>query len=185
MKVINFFGAPGVGKTTSTMDLTSMLKKSQIDAEPSLEVVKEYIHSNSEHLLAYQNYIFAQQERQLSILKNSNEVEFAVTDAPLLLCPFYAPKEYPVFFKELVFEIFHSYDNLNFFIHRKHAYSHQGRIHSEKESCIVSKKLHSFLINHNIKFMEIDSTQDLTEIFKHILNHHRVDNYQTDKKQRN
>lgn len=184
MKVINFFGAPGVGKSTHTMDLTSMLKKTQIDAEPSLEVVKEYIHSNSEHLLAYQNYIFAQQERQLSILKNSNEVEFAITDAPLLHCPFYAPQEYPVFFKELVFEIFHGYDNVNFFINRKHSYSHQGRIHSEKESTNISKKLHSFLINHNIKFIEIDSTQDVSKIFKYIIENHRVDNYEIQKRQR-
>ena len=185
MKVINFFGSPGVGKTTATMELTSMLKKAQIDAEASLEFVKEYIHSNSEHLLAYQNYIFAQQERQLRIFKDSNEVELVVTDAPLLHSAFYAPDQYPVFFKELVFEIFQSYENVNFFINRKHTYSHQGRIHDEEKSDLMSRKLRAFLINHSIHFIEIDSTDNLREtVFEHLMNEHRVANYFSTKKTR-
>jgi nicotinamide riboside kinase len=185
MKVINFFGSPGVGKTTSTMELTSMLKKSQVDAEASLEVVKEYIHSNSEHLLSYQNYIFAQQERQIRIFKDSNEVEIAVTDAPLLHSAFYAPDTYPVFFKELVFEIFQGYENVNFFINRKHEYSHQGRIHDEDKSDLISRKLRAFLINHSIDFVEIDSTDNIKEkVFAHIMEHHRVPNYAATKKNR-
>ncbi len=112
MKVINFFGAPGAGKSTTAMLLTSMFKQSQIDAEVSLEFVKEYIHAGNENLLAYQNYIFAQQERQLRILLDSKEAEFVCTDSPLLLSVFYAPEKYSVFFKDLVFEVFNSYDNI-------------------------------------------------------------------------
>lgn len=185
MKVINFFGAPGVGKTTCTMLLTAMLKQQQIDAEPSLEFVKEYIHSNSEHLLSYQNYIFAQQERQIRIFENSQEVEFAVTDAPLLHSVFYEPDNYPAFFKELVFEIFNGYDNINYFINRNHPYSHQGRIHDEEKSNLISKKMKLFLINHNVPFSEISSTDDLSiTILKDILANHRVPNYLENKKQR-
>ena len=39
MKVINFFGAPGAGKTTMSLYVTHMLNKSQIDAQVSLEFV--------------------------------------------------------------------------------------------------------------------------------------------------
>lgn len=183
MKVINFFGAPGVGKTTMAMFLTALLNQKQVDAQVSLEFVKEYIHSGSENLLAYQNYIFAQQERQLRILKNSNEVEFAVTDAPLLHSVFYAPENYPIFFKELVFEIFHSYDNINFFIHRKHPYSYNGRIHNEEKSDFISKKMPIFLINHNIPFIEINSTDNIKEVvFDFIMKEHRDMDYQKNKK---
>jgi nicotinamide riboside kinase len=183
MKVINFFGAPGVGKTTLTMLLTSMLKQNQIDAEPSLEFVKEYIHSNSEHLLSYQNYIFAQQERQLRIYSDSKEVEFVITDAPLLHSTFYEPENYPVFFKELVFEIFNSYDNINFFIHRDHPYSHQGRLHNEEKSDFLSKKMKAFLINHGIPFIEIKSTDNLEDkILSNLLKNQRVENYSLNKK---
>lgn len=178
MKVINFLGAPGVGKTRSTMLLTSFLKESQIDAEASLEFVKEYIHADTLQLLSYQNYIFSQQERQLRILLDSKEVEFVTTDAPLLHSVFYAPDDYPVFFKELVFEIYNSYDNINYFINRKHTYSHQGRIHNEMASDLSSRKLKAFLINHNVPFTEIDSTDDIkTNLLPEILNNHRDPEY--------
>lgn len=185
MKVINFFGAPGVGKTRSTMLLTSYLKESQTDAEASLEFVKEYIHANTEHLLSYQNYIFAQQERQLRILLDSKEVEFALTDAPLLHSAFYAPDNYPVFFKELVFEIYNSYDNVNYFINRKHSYSHQGRVHNEVDSDLITRRLKSFLINHNVAFTEINSTDDLRQtVLQDVLSNHRDEKYPEIKRHR-
>lgn len=185
MKVINFFGAPGVGKTRSAMLLTALLKEKAVDTEASLEFVKEYIHSNTINLLSYQNYIFAQQERQLRILLDSNEVEFAITDAPLLHSVFYAPENYPIFFNDLVFEIFNSYDNINYFINRNHKYSHQGRVHDEKSSNIITKKLKTFLINHNISFKEINSTDNLEEVvLNDLLTLHREENYQIIKKKR-
>ncbi len=183
MKVVNFFGAPGSGKSTMSMMLTAMFKQKQIDAEVSLEFVKEYIHTGNENLLAYQNYIFAQQERQLRILLDSKEAEFATTDAPLLLSVFYSPENYPVYFKELVFEIFNSYDNINFFINRKHPYSFNGRIHNEERSDLISKRMKAFLINHNIPYVEINSTDDLAEkVFNPIVQNHRDLNYQKNKK---
>lgn len=185
MKVINFFGSPGVGKTRQTMRLTAKFKEAQVDAEASLEVVKEHIHSGSEHLLAYQNFIFSQQERQLRILADSKEVEFAITDAPLLHSVFYAPKNYHIFFKDLVFEIFNGYENINFFINRNHPYSHQGRIHDEKKSDLISKQMKNFLINYNVPFTEILSTEDVEEkIFSTLMKEHRVENYLINKRKR-
>jgi nicotinamide riboside kinase len=183
MKVINLFGAPGAGKSTIAMELTSMFKKHRIDAEVSLEFVKEYIHMGNNNLLAYQNYIFAQQERQLRILLDSKEVEFAVTDAPLLLSPFYAPDNYPVYFKELVFEIFNSYDNINYLVKRRHPYSFNSRIHSEEKSNLIAKKLPAFLINHNITYKEIYSDADIkTQIFDDLMANHRDLDYEKNKK---
>jgi len=174
MKVINFFGAPGVGKSTMAMLITAMLKREQIDAEVSLEFVKEYIHTGNNNLLAYQNYIFAQQERQLRILLDSKEAEFVVTDAPLLHSVFYAPEKYPVYFKDLVFEIFNSYDNVNFLINRNHPYSFNGRIHNEDESTLIAKRLPAFLINHNVKYVEINSDDDvMSKVFTPLLDIHR------------
>lgn len=185
MKVINFFGAPGVGKSTLAMLVTAMLKRAMVDAEVSLEFVKEYIHTGSENLLAYQNYIFAQQERQLRILLDSKECEFAVTDAPLIHSAFYAPSNYPVYFKDLVFEIFNSYDNVNFLINRNHPYSFNGRIHSEEKSNIISRRLPAFLMNHNIPYIEINSDDDIESlVFDIIMKDHRDLQYQITKKVR-
>lgn len=184
MKVINFFGAPGVGKTTKTLELTASLKKQQLDVEPSLEIVKEYIYSGANILLSYQNFIFAQQDRQLKILEDSRENEFVITDAPLLNNVFYAPKKYPLFFKELVFEIYNSYDNVNFFVRRTHPYSHQGRIHNEEESIKLTNQMYNFLVNHNISFIEINSTDEISDVFDLIMEHHRIPDYEKNKKKR-
>lgn len=183
MKVINLFGAPGVGKSTLAMELTSMLKKNRIDAEVSLEYVKEYIHTGNDNLLSYQNFIFAQQERQLRILQDSKEVEFAITDAPLLHSAFYAPDNYPVYFNDLVFEIFNSYDNINFLIKRRHPYSFNGRLQNEEKSDLIAKKLPSFLINHNVTYTEIYSDDDIRKkIFEPLMDNHRDLAYQKNKK---
>lgn len=185
MKVVNMFGAPGVGKTTKALMTTALLKEKQIDAEISLEVVKSYIHSGAEKLLAYQNYIFAEQERSIHFLLDSREAEFAITDSPLLLPVIYASKDYPVYFKDLVFETFNTYQNINFFIHRNHKYSFNSRVHNEEQSDLISKKLYAFLVNNNIPFIEMqstDSTQDI--IISHLLKN-RDSDYQRNKKIRN
>lgn len=172
MKVVNMFGAPGAGKTTKALLLTGLLKEAQIDAEVSLEVVKEYIHAGTEKLLSYQNYIFAQQERSLHFLLDSREAEFAITDSPLLLPVLYAAKDYPVYFKDLVFETFNRYDNINFFVHRNHPYCFNSRVHNEQESEILSKKMHAFLVNNNIPFIEIMSTDNTKEcLFDYLMEH--------------
>lgn len=182
MKVINMFGPPGAGKTTKALILTGMLKEAQVDAEVSLEVVKEYIHAGTEKLLSYQNYIFAQQERSLHFLLDSREAEFAVTDSPLLLPVLYASKNYPAYFKDLVFETFNRYDNINFFVHRNHPYSYNSRIHNEKQSDLLSKKMHAFLVNNNIPFIDIlstDSTKDM--VFDYVMKNRDLE-YQKNKK---
>lgn len=168
MKVVNMFGSPGAGKTTKALMTTALLKEAGIDSDISLEVVKSYIHAGAENLLAYQNYIFAEQERNLRFLLNSREVEFAVSDSPLLLPVLYA-KEQPHYFKDLVFEHFNQYDNINFFIHRKHKYSFNSRVHDEKQSNLIAKKMYAFLVNNNIPFTEINSTDDTKETILEIL----------------
>jgi hypothetical protein len=170
MKVVNMFGAPGVGKTTKALKTTALLKEMQIDAEISLEVVKPYIYAGTEKLLAYQNYIFADQDRHIRFLLDSREAEFAITDSPLLLPILFAAKDQATYFKDLVFETFNGYDNINFFIHRNHPYSFNSRIHNEEQSILFSKKLYAFLVNNNIPFIELNSTDSTEEIIiSHLL----------------
>jgi hypothetical protein len=186
MKVINFFGAPGVGKTNNALLLTAILKKLGIDTEISLEFVKEYIFTNNEDMIAFQNHIFSEQERKLRVFSKSNEVEFAIADSPLLLSAYYAPKDYAIYFKDLVFEIFNTYENINFFVNRNHSYSHQGRKHNEEESIFINKNIKAYLINNNIPFIEINSTDNLEDfVIPYLLENHRDKDYQTNKRDRN
>lgn len=185
MKVINFFGAPGVGKTTNALLLTALLKQRSIDAEISLEFVKDYIFTDNEDMVAFQNHIFSEQEKKLRIFLKSNEVEFAITDSPLLLSSYYAPKDYAISFKDFVFEVFNSYDNINFFVNRTHKYSHQGRKHNESESLFINKNIKAYLINNNVPFIEINSNVNLEDVvLTYLLENHRDLNYLNNKRDR-
>jgi len=162
MRVINFFGAPGAGKSTAALGLCHRLKRAWIECEYVSEFAKGQVWSDTAHLLSRQNWVFANQEFPLSCLEG--KVEFAVSDAPLLQAAFYAPEGYPASFTELVFDVFRGYDNVNYFINRAHPYSGTGRLQNETESDKIAIDLKSFLREHGIEFTEVhagDSTPAL------------------------
>ena len=83
MKVINIFGAPGAGKSTTASGLFYEMKKHWIECEYIQEFAKELVWSDSTHLLSQQNYIFAEQERRLNRL--NQKIDVAISDSPLIL----------------------------------------------------------------------------------------------------
>lgn len=186
MKVINFFGAPGVGKTTKALGLTERLKIAGVDVEISLEIAKDFILEKNERGLIDQMYIVSHHEKKQRICLDSKEVEMLVTDAPLLHCAYYAPENFAAGFKDLVIEMFNCYDNLNFFVNRNHQYTNQARVHNEDRSIIVNQKMKSFLINNNIPHIDINSTDELNDsVIPYILEKHRVKGYLESKITRN
>jgi hypothetical protein len=161
MRVINFFGAPGAGKSTAALGLCHLLKKSWIECEYVAEFAKGQVWSGSGHLLSRQNWVLAHQEFPLTCLEG--KVDFAVSDSPLPLSSFYAaPGYYPETFDRFVFDAFERYENLNYFINRgEHPYSPLGRQQTEAEADAIAERMKAFLRAHAIPFTEVvagDST---------------------------
>lgn len=157
LKVINFFGAPGAGKTTAALSFTAYLKRMGYSAEYVPEFAKTQVWSETTHLLSKQNWVFAQQEFSLSIL--DGKIEYAILDSPLLLSAYYAPKDYPKAFEHLCLHFFNTYDNFNFFMKRDHAYQEIGRIQNESEAFVVERDLLAFLDRNKISFKEIKASE--------------------------
>jgi RecA/RadA recombinase len=155
MIVVNFFGAPGSGKTTAALGLAGRLKRAQMNAEYVSEFAKDQVWAKSAHLLQKQNWVFANQDLRLSMLRG--QVDFVVTDSPLPLSVFYVPDDYPPSFSELCFHFFEQYENVNFFLRRSHDYSPIGRLQSEQEAIAMDARMHGFLITNGIPFEEIDA----------------------------
>lgn len=153
MKVINFFGAPGAGKSTTASGFFYELKKRWINAELVGEFAKELVWSDSGHLLSQQNYVFAHQEHRLNRLMG--KVDVAVCDAPLLLSAFYAPGNYPLSFKQSVFDFFNTYENINILVRRSHEYSKEGRLQNEKEADALATGLELFLKENGVPFYAV------------------------------
>lgn len=153
MKVINFFGGPGAGKSTAASGLFHGLKRCWVDAELAPEFAKEIFWSGSSHILSDQNYVFATQEHRLSRLRG--QVDVAVTDAPLLQSAFYAPVDYPLSFKQLVFDMFDLYDNVNILVKRSHGYSGVGRLQDPEEADLLAAALEQFLVSNGVPFYAV------------------------------
>lgn len=151
--VINLFGGPGAGKSTAALGLAYELKKRWASVELVNEFAKELVWADSAHLLSQQNYVFAHQEHRLNRLVN--KVEIAITDSPLLLSAFYAPPEYPVAFKQSVFDFFQSYQNINIFVERSHEYAAEGRIQNQEEADALAESMKRFLSDNGIPYYSI------------------------------
>ena len=161
LKVVNFFGAPGAGKSTASAGLFSLMKRAYVGCEIVTEFAKDLVWSGRSAELSLQNFVFANQERKLATL--AGKVDWAVSDSPLPLSAFYCPEGYPPAFKRLVFEMFDAYDNHNFFVERNHAYEKAGRIHTEAQSDAASKALKEMLAAEGIKFEVVRASDRLPE----------------------
>ena len=156
MKTINIFGGPGAGKSTTASGLFYEMKKHWIEAEYVQEYAKEFLWSDSAHMLSEQNYIFAEQEHRLNRLRK--KVDVALSDSPLLLSSFYAPAEYPNSFHQLVFDFFHTYDNLNIFVQRSHEYSLMGRLQGATDADYLAQEMQNYLRANGIPYWSITAS---------------------------
>lgn len=163
MKVINLFGAPGAGKSTTMLDLTSDLKLMGLSVENTPEFYKELILEDS-HKAAFggQLYILGEQNRRLARLEGKNE--FAVTDCPLPLIGYYTPEDYVPGFSGFVKNLYNRYNNINYFILRKHEFEKEKRIHSEEQSDKIAEDLLSMLEANKIPFKVFNSCHEISAL---------------------
>jgi hypothetical protein len=151
--VINFFGAPGAGKSTAALGLAWQLKRRWVNAEYVPEFAKDLVWRGTAHLLQHQLYVFAEQQIRLATLEG--KVDVAVCDSPLLLSSFYSPEDYPLPFKQAVFEFFDLYNNINIVVRRTNEYVAKGRLQDEAESDRLAVLMEQFLFETGVPFYVI------------------------------
>jgi hypothetical protein len=154
MKVINFIGAPGAGKSTAAAGLYYIMKKLYMSVELTTEYAKEHAYAQTGHLLADQVKVLGEQHHRLFRLKN---VDWVITDCPLLLSTIYEPEDYPKSFRPFVLDLFKSYDNIIYFIERNHPYDPDGRFQTESESDMKASEIKRFLNENNIQYKTFKS----------------------------
>ena len=133
MKVVNLYGGPGTGKSTTAAALFSLMKWRQHNVELIGEYAKEATWEHRYTILEDQLYVTAKQNRKLSRIHQ--QVDWAVTDSPLLLGLIYSKPDYlPNHYVSLVRELYATYDNVNIFLERKKPYQKVGRSQTEEEA---------------------------------------------------
>ena len=168
MKVINLFGQPSAGKSTTAAGVFHELKKRGINCELVTEYAKDMVWKDMpSHAFKDQIYITAKQNHRQERLRG--KVDYVITDSPLLLGLIYMPEDYYEGYEELVWSIFHSYNNLNFFLERKKEYNPVGRNQTEEESNKIGAQTKEFLQKNDLPFFNISCSID--ETVNKVLNH--------------
>lgn len=170
LKVVNIFGGPGTGKSTTAAYLFHELKCAGADVELVTEYAKDMVWEKRTNILSDQVYIAAKQNRRMERLVDQG-IDVAITDSPLIMGCMYRPVDYFTFFEPLVAEIFKSYPNsLNLYLNRGFEYNPVGRYQTADEAMeidqqiIILLKLHDIPIHHSINVERPDWKVGLSQI---------------------
>ena len=169
MKVINLFGGPCTGKSTTASLLFGKMKLQGLNVALVQEYAQEAIWEQRQNLLDDQIYIFAKQQRRLSRLQGHG-LDWVITDSPLPLSVVYLkPNMLSDNFEYLVREVWEKYQNWNFLLTRNWEYNPQGRNQKlSTEADEFHKKVTDLLHNWEIPVYQLDAQHAIEEIFQRV-----------------
>lgn len=176
-KIINLFGGPGVGKSTTASGLFYSLKQNGIVCDSPYEFPKQVAWEENYSQISDQLYIFANQHR--GIVRSYGKVDYIIMDSPLLLSLIYKNgyiNDYPAsFYKNsfdsMVMELFSSYDNINILLENtENKFEFEGRLQNYNESLIFDNKIKKMLDDFVIPYKKVMVGENTIKEIIEILN---------------
>ena len=159
--IVNIYGGPGAGKSTTALQLVAELKKRGFHSEYISEVAKEYVYAKNFDVLngslKNQKQIFSEQQHRQDLMIGN--VDVAITDAPLLLNTIYTNSdEITLEYSSHIMDEYNKYNNYNIYINRDLSvkFENEGRIHNLSESIEKDGEIKSMLIKNSVIFDEFD-----------------------------
>lgn len=151
--VVNLFGVPGAGKSTGAAYLFYKLKTYGVNAELVTEFAKDEVWEENHTAFMNQAYLFGEQSYRIS--RCADKVDVIVTDSPLPLSILYNsdPTLSEPFYKT-VMDVFNSYKNLSFLLHRVKEYNPIGRHQTEEESNQLYEPIKTILSKYDIDYID-------------------------------
>jgi hypothetical protein len=176
--IINFFGGPGIGKSTQSAGLFTEMKKHHMDVELTYEFPKIVAWEENYSAVKDQFYITANQHRNISRLYG--KVKYIIVDSPIILGMVYKDRyskepEYPAMFYDesfdnFVINLFKKYNSLNILLTRNDdTYDENGRFQNLQESKDIDNDIKEKLLSNNLPFVEFSvDTNTPLDIFNYI-----------------
>lgn len=139
--IINFYGGPGTGKSTSAAQLYAMAKTRGINAELVREYVKDWAWDSRKISMYDQFYFMGKQIRRESML--FGKARLVITDSPVLQGVYYAETYLPLMMAHGVAAATLAYyaqcradqnRHVHVFLNRSKPYSSDGRFQTEDEA---------------------------------------------------
>ena len=169
--VINLFGAPGSGKSTTMARLFADLKQEGYNVEMVSEFAKDLVYENRIDTMKDELYIFAKQNHRL--FKAKDKVDIIITDRPLLLTCVYDKLygENDENLHELVRTTFDKYDNVNILLIPEGVkYQTNGLLQDKKEANEIFKIIYDELHDSKcVKNLKTVNTIDYNSLKEYIL----------------
>jgi nicotinamide riboside kinase len=163
---INLFGGPCAGKSTTAYALAANLKAMGINVELVTEFAKDLTWEESP-ALDTQMYITGNQIWREDRLMG--KVRVIVTDSPIIMSSMYYEGEHQESWEDIVFEVFNSRNNWNFFVYNSDKkYNKVGRNQDESEARLIGKRICQMLRCRDVPFVTAD-TDTIIDIVTHEL----------------
>lgn len=170
LKVINLYGGPGTGKSTTAAGLFFRMKSIGMNVELVTEFAKDLTYRKSTHVLRDQGYVLAEQHHRLWQCRD--QVDFVVTDSPLLLPIVYADLGDSIYhtieFRNYVLSLMSSYNNINVFLKRSsnQTYSIIGRQQTQDQAHEIDQKIIDLLNELHIDWLTVGVDSAVDDIFE-------------------
>jgi hypothetical protein len=176
--IINFFGGPGIGKSTQSAELFTLMKKNHMDVELTFEYPKIVAWEENYSAIRDQFFITANQHRNISRLYG--KVKYIIVDSPIILGTVYKDlyndqPEYPSSFYDdsfdyFIFNLFKKYNNLNILLRRDDStYDQNGRFQNLEQSKEIDETIKDKLENLELPYVEFTVCKNTAEqIFNYI-----------------
>lgn len=151
LTVINLWGGPGTGKSTTAAGLFNLMKLEKYSVELVTEYAKQLVWEKQHHsIFENQILLLAKQDQKQRVLVD--QVKYCITDSPISMGLTYAPDDYYVSFTDLMLEVFNSYNNVNIFLGRVKEYDPVGRNQTYEEALVKDQEILNLLNTHNIPY---------------------------------
>lgn len=146
--LIDLYGGPSSGKSTTSLALTALLKLycdqyacSTLRVEYVSEAAKDHVWESGTLRLKNQARLLGEQYRRLERLRE--KVDIIVSDSPLWLCEFYAPKHlYPDQpWAEVIRAHYQAFAVLPILVNRVGQFQQVGRVQNEAESAAAHEAI--------------------------------------------
>ena len=143
--VVNMFGGPGSGKSTTAAGLFSELKERGYNCEMVREYAKDIVWAETTKTLQDQIYIFAKQLHKMRVLVG--KVDLIITDSPILLSLIYGKDKEPASFFDLVTDIHDTFNNMNIYVKRTKEFNPAGRLQNEDQARALDDQIKDMIFH--------------------------------------
>lgn len=166
VQCLSTYGGPGLGKSTTALNVTADLKKEGINADYTSEVAKEKVYGKNINELRDQSSIIGEQIKRLNNLVKSRDVTIAVQDSPFILGIAYQNKEDPHVdeedFRKFYVKQYLNYINLNILLKREQGvkYQEEGREQTLEQSVQMDKVIKKDVLQkNNLAYIQLPAYQ--------------------------